>query len=454
MHVFFCRHLIGAIAASVFLVSATASLAEPLSATEPLSQTAPAATSAPPTSVVVPTETPTAASTTGSQQIPDNAKLLDKISVNAGIPGKNPTAGIYVTYEKSGDGFRILNISDKRPATIKEFQKQEILFFNQQLDRVQPDYRTAAPGRKNDNFECWTGVLRTRQDNKTTDYNPCESTLTDSSVNVLSTAMIAVFSLGAGAATGTSSSTVTTNPEKVKKLIEETDTIKTLLDYIVTSSCGPSGDPQGQLTKCKALQATFDRLSIGEFKPRIEALMAALVNASEDARLMRYRAAFQNASSPPDWRKFISLYEDYDPDGLIPRAKKSLVEAEKSLAEARAQLAREEEAKRAQQAIQRARTIEVVKRTGQTICATVDGVTRRQIGVALGQTIYDKPASSQFRIKAFTENASNEKIQIRIGSILRLDPNGRSENLQRLEGEPEYVIGGIIWDFARNWDPC
>lgn len=60
-----------------------------------------------------------------------------------------------------------------------------------------------------------------------------------------------------------------------------------------------------------------------------------------------------------------------------------------------------------------------------------------------------------YRVTAFTEKVSGDKIQIRIGGIETYDAlNGGRKSVSRLQGSPELAPGLIIWDDAINWQPC
>ncbi len=160
------------------------------------------------------------------QQETENAKkkaddTLKELNLTIGSGGKTEN-GYFASFEKQESGWKLTGISLTRP-NIMEFTRQEVLHFSDDLKFVQPDFRTFKPVKENNAFICWTGALRTRNDNAMTDYNPCESSLTTTSnFHAVAQVLFTVITLGVYSATGTSSRTVVVDKEKVLALIQQT----------------------------------------------------------------------------------------------------------------------------------------------------------------------------------------------------------------------------------------
>jgi hypothetical protein len=180
--------------------------------------------------------------------------------------------GFYASFEKQSAGWKLTGISGIRPS-VTDFSRQEVLYFSKDIKSVEPDFRTFIPAQSNGDFQCWTGVLRSRKANATTDYNPCESSLTTMShFDTAAQVMFTTVTLGLFSATGTSSRQVVVDKEKVLGLIQETGTLE-------------------QLQKIKA-----------------------------ELEISTYRKAFVSATTLDQLNEFINKYSGHDPENLIPNA--------------------------------------------------------------------------------------------------------------------------------------
>lgn len=155
----------------------------------------------------------------------DSDHTADGLTIQSGgQPGQE--RGYFVVFDK-GDAkdVRITEIVRSRPV-LSDWETKEVLHVNQGMNRVRPDWRTYFDyDEKQDVFRCMTGLLRTDQDNKRDNYNPCDSMLTKKTItgkDVAGTGFLTVFSLGLGAVTGTSIYSVSIDEEAVADLIENT----------------------------------------------------------------------------------------------------------------------------------------------------------------------------------------------------------------------------------------
>ncbi|MCK6413273.1 MAG: hypothetical protein L6Q55_12720 [Azonexus sp.] len=214
------------------------------------------------------------------QNKPENAKKkVDDILENLGLaigPGVKGSYGYFASFEKRESDWNLTDISTTRPS-VTDFSRQEILVFSNDLKSVQPDFRTYLLDSKKESFVCWTGALRTRKDNATTDYNPCESSLTTTSnFHVGAQVLATVVTLGLYSATGTSSRNVVVDKEKVLALIQQT----------------------GALERVREKKATTDR----------------------EKFLSSYRSLFSSAKTSAHFDTFVRKYSDNDPENLVPQA--------------------------------------------------------------------------------------------------------------------------------------
>lgn len=161
----------------------------------------------------------------GQQNVENTTKIeesLKSLGLTIRSGGAPRADGYFVSFEKQESGWKLTGITTSRP-TITDFARQEVLLFSNDLGSIQPDFRTSKYDPRRDDFECWTGALRTRKDNATTDYNPCESSLTvTSNFNVVGNAVGHIFTLGLLLPTGVSSRNVVVDKEKVLSLLQQT----------------------------------------------------------------------------------------------------------------------------------------------------------------------------------------------------------------------------------------
>lgn len=240
--------------------------------------------------------------------------------------GASRAGAYFALFERQGNGsMRLATVSTSRPE-VADVDRQEVLAFSADLTEVAPDYRTFIVDKESGTFECWTGLLRTRKDNATTDYNPCESALTktvdvNAAFNVLATAVTA----GAWALTGTSSRNVAVDPDRVLALVRETGVMQQLL---------------------AKRQASHQRW---------------------------YQAAFSQARTAADYDAFIRQYANDDPDGLVPLARamreqaaqREAVERQrKEIADAAARAQRAEEQAQQRRAVEERERLEQARVAG------------------------------------------------------------------------------------------
>lgn len=90
----------------------------------------------------------------------------------------------------------------------------------------------------------------------------------------------------------------------------------------------------------------------------------------------------------------------------------------------------------------------VVKRVGQKICKTVQGETQPSVYIIGGKEIHP-----DYLLVAFTENAVNDKIQIRIAAIKAKLPAG-AINVDHLDGDITLQVNTVTWDDPMLWHPC
>ena len=207
-----------------------------------------------------------------NSNVDDSLKELG-LTIGTGLKDRS---GYFASFEKQDSDWNLTDISTKRPP-VTDFSRQEVLVFSNSLRRVQPDFRTYIADSKNRKFLCWTGAFRTRNDNATTDYNPCESSLTSTSKFHLSEqVLLTVVTAGLYSATGTSSRDVVVDKEKVLALIQQTGVLDRLREK-----------------KASAKQERF---------------------------LSSYRTLFSTAKTSAQFDAFVQKYSDNDPENLIPQA--------------------------------------------------------------------------------------------------------------------------------------
>lgn len=104
-----------------------------------------------------------------------------------------------------------------------------------------------------------------------------------------------------------------------------------------------------------------------------------------------------------------------------------------------------------QQAAIERKNLSYVSSQGAHVCRFEQGETRRTLGQALGQTVYDKPVQREFRIEGFTEQASSTRIKVMVNSIRAANRDG-FEYLSELQ--PSYTKGQYVWQESSAWVPC
>lgn len=236
--------------------------------------------------------------------------IIEQMKVGNGTIQKMPySPGYYAIFENGSDGSRFREVTISRPPTIKEFQKQEILYITRNLEFAEPDFRDKAHPEKNGEFTCMSGVLRTRRDNNTTDYNPCESTLTDKSFNAAKSATFAVLTLGLGAVTGTGSSTMTVNSEKVKSIIG-IDVMEAVVKLTVSADCATE---YSKIESCRAVQEKFSSVISEELTDHIS-----------KGRLAQYRGLYAKAKTSTELEKFRTSFAGDDMELLAVKAEQDI----------------------------------------------------------------------------------------------------------------------------------
>ena len=322
------------------------------------------------------------------------------------------SGGYFAFFEKSGSGWVLVDISGKRKP-ITDFSKQEVLFFSKDLKFVQPDYRDYLADEKGGSMQCWTGALRSSADNRTRDYNPCDSTLTSvSNLNVGSNIFNAVFTLGLSVAAGTSTRSVSVDKDKLLALIQQTDALNLVREKV-----------QG---------------------------------IEKNNFVASYRAAFSSATTPSQFESFAKKYEGNDPERLVPLAinrRDQLIQKEEEERPLRlAEEARRQELqeKRIADLAARAERIAVANRAavskiGAHVCRMETGVT----DIAPGER-----RSREFQIEGYVDAANLDLIKITVTSIAapRLFGQKGLDSLSELP--PKYTKGLFLWAKTSEWRPC
>lgn len=95
----------------------------------------------------------------------------------------------------------------------------------------------------------------------------------------------------------------------------------------------------------------------------------------------------------------------------------------------------------------------IIKQIGQKICKTLKGIDKNVLGSFDGQTIYGQSKEINIYLTGFTENALNNKIQVRVAGI-RKNVIGGFENIQNVDGETNIQINSLIWEDPFQWSPC
>lgn len=216
--------------------------------------------------------------------------------------------GYFLVFDRTDGALTLKSIEKTRPKTIAEFQKQEIIFVNADLTIAAPDYRTFIAQPKQDGFTCWTGALRSRSHNQTTDYNPCESALTQLSANVGSYVANAVFTLGLGAVTGTGTKTATLDFDKVSAALSD-GVQRQLISTAIQDSCDPGA--VSMVARCRRLHESLSYLV--ERSP-------GMFSQLQSAKLEQYRSLSNSAKSITDLTRYHAAYRGDDPEGLAAQA--------------------------------------------------------------------------------------------------------------------------------------
>jgi hypothetical protein len=235
--------------------------------------------------------------------------------------------GFYASFEKQSAGWKLTGISGIRPS-VTDFSRQEVLYFSKDIKSVEPDFRTFIPAQSNGDFQCWTGVLRSRKANATTDYNPCESSLTTMShFDTAAQVMFTTVTLGLFSATGTSSRQVVVDKEKVLGLIQETGTLEQLqkikaeLEISTYRKAFVSATTLDQLNEFINKYSGHDpeNLIPNAIKRRDELHSREMAEKAE-LEISTYRKAFVSATTLDQLNEFINKYSGHDPENLIPNA--------------------------------------------------------------------------------------------------------------------------------------
>lgn len=163
-----------------------------------------------------------------------------------------------------------------------------------------------------------------------------------------------------------------------------------------------------------------------------------------------------------EFRQFSHLHLNYQLDVLHQVAtllgKEQVLNAalaqetkKKEDAEKQAAILREQGAK--EEAIKHKYALEQVKQIGQKICRTYSGTTFQTVSYG-STTARVNEKNRTFKVSGFTENASKNKLQIRIGGIMAFEGYVPVGNIDKLDGDIILQNGSVIWDDAGNWNPC
>lgn len=252
--------------------------------------------------------------------------------------GTEKVDSLFVVLERSGDGYRIVEITDTRPAIGRNSGK-ELLAFDADLGVVQPSFtRLQAVKDKPGTFSCQTSVWDSSKV-----YSPCMSGFVKTvDLKLANNALAGVITLGATVVTANRMWEARVDPALVQRVVASPG----FMDRVASEG--------GQLVR---------RRWLAGYRSEFEALRTAaaatgfvgrygsddpdgLVPRAKDKwRLFTYREDFADARSVQALQAFIAKHRAWDPEALVrkARAKQDEMRAEERRKEADRRAARAEQ---------------------------------------------------------------------------------------------------------------
>ncbi|HNB19459.1 MAG TPA: hypothetical protein PLY05_07505 [Agitococcus sp.] len=207
-----------------------------------------------------------------SQTIAEPLNSIEDINI---LSGDEHDITYYITIKEVNNHWDINSIN-KDFMTPDDYKSVEILGVSEDLKTIKPAFQKYYGGKKG-SFACSKGgeeYTRQRAPDVPNVYNPCESKLT--SVNktkaIVSNTFNTAFRLGLNIATGQVVYSVDTDKAKIKEIIQETQLLEKLKNYI------------------------------------------------HEQKLASYREEFKTAYSSKKLQSIIEKYQGNDPENLIPSA--------------------------------------------------------------------------------------------------------------------------------------
>lgn len=377
------------------------------------------------------------------------------LTVGDGLSRSNRLPGYYVVFEKKESGWAVGDISTAA-REIPDFSEREILYFSKDLSYVDPEFSDVAVDPKSGRFRCMTGVLRTKGDNHTSRYNPCQSSLTKTiDAKLGANATLAVASLGISLLTGTTVREMAVDKAGVLALVQQTDVLERLQKMNAAEELLAYQQAFNKAKSITALSAFITRYSNND----PEGLVAQAIERREIAVAKDYRGGLANASTSTTLDAYIQRYQGNDPYNLIPKAierRDQLRIEERKVAEnERLRRAADEEQRRKLEMESRNRMLAILKTPGTKICNGYDGLLERNLGAVTMYGPVTKKISGRYTVLAVTEGAAGSRLQFRVSTIYHTSTSGDTTTMNALTvGSNTFQPGAVAWDDIANWSVC
>lgn len=373
----------------------------------------------------------------------------------------------FLIVEKNEDSWKAISVSRSYPNFYKIIkEKQEVLIFSQDIEKVEPYYsiyidwfKNAADRQysqtspKNDStYFCYSS------DKKRRPYNPCDSSLSlpaNVGASVATNVFTNVLTLGMAAMEGGVRTSVEVDKEKVQKILDSTDALNIVNAYAKKldeeNHVKAYRNSFEQAKSSYALKNFIEHYHNDDPEGLVTKAQQALpdVEATEMAQwLVEYRKIFESASTVSDYENFISKYRNNDPDRLIQKA------------ETRYKTLFYKEARQKEVALATEKSELESKEIGETVCNSLENtVSRKVIAEGRDGPIYGGVEKGNTRLQGFVEGISpnKKKVQIRLSAIRFFSVRGGNHE----EDSPftdyngvNIKTGDIIWDSTYKWKPC
>lgn len=233
--------------------------------------------------------------------------------------------GFYAHLMKKSDGKWVLVSFPAIVAPkVKVFDAEEVLVFSPDFRQVQPDFRDMGRNTKGDAFHCMSGALRSDAMNHRADYNPCDSSLTSvSDLNLGFNVGLTVISFGISAVTGTSSREVVVDPEKVIKLLEDTQLIQKIQAIKFERWLEPYRRQFAAIDSIKDIELFVQKFASKDpenLVPAADAKREKIIARDAERWLDEYRRQFAAIDSVAGIESFAQRFTSKDPENLVPAA--------------------------------------------------------------------------------------------------------------------------------------